>query len=339
MRRAIRVDKSVDLLRPRAVAGKPSPYLCSLCIRQAASFSTSTSRPEDKKITLPERLRRKIWGTDQPPGQENPYVNASVYDQHKERIQEEELAKHEGREGTLVAMADLDTSYVPAANWDGLERVGGFGNWWKQNWDPEHQFEGFLPRERATDKNVVMASLHRAMVEVFALQEAGIPLSEISKTTSAWDPTRFVQIIPTTAGATLHFLPNSSLDEVVQSLTPATGETDETAVKRNPSESEADVAADRSTLDPLHPQPTEEVDETKEKGDPSESEADVAVDQSTVDPLHPNKPSTDNTTHVKSVSGLDVSDSWDPEWLEVSLEDPEVKFAVSIFRLGLSIHS
>ena len=134
MRRAIRIDRSVDLLRPRAVAGKLSPYLCSSCSHRATFFSTSISRPEDKKITLPEKLRRKIWGTDQPPGQENPYVNTSVYDQHNDRIREEELVKHEGQERTLATMAGLDTSYVPAANWDGLERVGGFGNWWKQNW-------------------------------------------------------------------------------------------------------------------------------------------------------------------------------------------------------------
>ncbi|KIN02020.1 hypothetical protein OIDMADRAFT_103267 [Oidiodendron maius Zn] len=327
MRRVIRIDRSVDLLRLRAVPTKPSPYLCASCIQQATSFSTSSSRPEDKKITIHERLRRKIWGTDQPPGQENPYVNAGVYDQNN-RAQDEELAENEGQQKKLVTMADLDPSYVPATNWDGLERVGGFGHWWKQNWDPEHQFEGFLPREIATDGNAITVSLHRAMVEVFALREAGIPLSEVSKTISTWDPTTFVQITPAVTGARLQFLGNSSLNEVVQSLTPATGETDETAVKENPSESEEDVAADRSTVDPLHPQSSEEVDETAEKGDPSESEADVAADRSTVDPLHRDKLQTQKSADVKSASALDISESWDPAWFEVSIEEPEVKFAV-----------
>ena len=332
MRRVIRIDRSVDLLRLRAVPAKPSPYLCASCIQQATSFSTSSSRSEDKKITIHERLRRKIWGTDKPPGQENPYVNAGVYDQNN-RAQDEELAENEGQQKKLVTMADLDPSYVPATNWDGLERVGGFGHWWKQNWDPEHQFEGFLPREIATERNVITVSLHRAMVEVFALREAGIPLSEVSKTISTWDPTTFVQITPAVTGARLQFLGNSSLNEVVHSLTPATGETDETAVKENPSESEEDVAADRSTVDPLHPQSSEEVDETAKKGDPSESEADVAADRSTVDPLHRDKPQTQKSTDVKSASALDISESWDSAWLEVSIEEPEVKFAASAFRL------
>jgi hypothetical protein len=332
MRRAVRIDRSVDLLRPRAAASKPSPYLCSSCSYRA-SFSTSVCRPADKKIALTERLRRKIWGTDQPPGQENPYERITAVDQASRQAPELEVAEHDQQRPTRVSMADLDPSYVPASTWHGLERVGGFGNWWKENWDPENQFEGFLPRDKATDKDTVTDALHRAMVEVFALREAGIPLSEVSKTVSEWDPTRFVQILPSVTGATLRFSRAASLDEVIQSLTPATGETDEideTAVKENPSESEADVAADRSTVDPLHPHsPVEDEDETAVKGNPSESEEDVAADRSPVDPLHKVKPQSHKSASVKSVSGSDVNKSWNSTWLEVSLEDPEVKFAVS----------
>lgn len=372
MRRAIRIDRSVDLLRPRvAAASKPSPYLCSSCTYQSSSFSTSASRPADKKIPFTEKVRRKIWGTDQPPGLENPYGDSSVFDRTKERAREqraaEKEAEQEARKATRLTMADVDPSYVPATNWEGLERVGGFGNWWKENWDPEHQFEGFLPRKVAKDTEAITAALHRAMVEVFALREAGIPLSEVSKTISTWDPTKFVQVLPSLNGASLQFPPKASLDQVIQSLTLAAAETDETAVKGNPSESEANVAADRSTVDPLHPTPeVEEIDETAVKGNPSESEADVAADRSTVDPLHPRGPTTVivDETAVKgnpSESEADVaadrstvdplnkgpaggnksastkfagaSESWDAAWLEVSLADPEVKFAVSNFHL------
>ena len=285
----------------------------------------------------------------------------------KMQDREEYAAEREQPRAERVTMAELDPAYVPATSWEGLERVGGFGHWWKQNWDAEHQFEGFLPRSRATDRNAITAALHRAMVEVFALREAGIPLSEVSGAISEWDPTRSVQILPAIAGATLQFSPAASLDEVIQSLASAATETDETAVKENPSESEADVAADRSTVDPLHPDSSVEVDETVEKGNPSESEADVAADRSTVDPLHPHSsagvdetitkgnPSeseadvaadrstvdplhheslqSDNSAGIKATGEPDVSESWDPAWLEVSLEDPEVKFAVSASHL------
>jgi uncharacterized protein involved in copper resistance len=144
------------------------------------------------------------------------------------------------------------------------------------------------------------------------------------------------------------------LDDIIQSLTPAATEIDETAVKGNPSESEADVAADRSTVDPLHPKRSvevDEVDETAVKKNPSESEADVAADRSSVDPLHHESVGIDETK-VKgnpSESEADVAadrstvdplrheslESSDRAWLEVSLEDPEVKFAVGNFSFEL----
>jgi hypothetical protein len=292
----------------------------------------------------------------------------------KAQGEEEEAAaavdRQEGKR-TLKTLADLDPSYEPAATWDGLERVGGFGHWWKENWDPDHRFEGFLPRERPTDSNAIVAALHRAMVEVFALREAGIPLSGISRSISTLDPTKDVQILPSATGATLQFSATSSLDKVVESLSAAAGETDETAVKENPSESEADVAADRSSVDPLHPEAPGEVDETAVKENPSESEADVAADRSTVDPLHRttpqgvdetatkgnpseseadvaadrstvdpnarNKPTdgTSKATRMSAVTYADVNESWGAAWLGVSLDNPEVKFAVSNSSLEL----
>lgn len=279
--------------------------------------------------------------------------------------------EHQESKRTRKTLADLDPSYEPAATWDGLERVGGFGHWWKENWDPKHRFEGFLPRDRPTDSNDIVAALHRAMVEVFALQQAGIPLTGISRSISTMDPTKDVEIFPSATGATLQFAPTSSLDKVVHSLSAAAGETDETAVKENPSESEADVAADRSSVDPLHPDAPGEVDETAVKENPSESEADVAADRSTVDPLHPkapeevdetmtkgnpseseadvaadrstvdpnarNKP-TDHASKATRMSALayaDVNKAWGAAWLEVSLDNPEVKFAVSCSSLEL----
>jgi hypothetical protein len=350
MRRAIRLDRSANLLRPRPATVKTLPYLCSSCTSQVSSFSTSSLRPADKKLPITERLRRRIWGTDQPPGQEDPYTRMPAGDRTSKRVQQVKSEALEGQR-TRITMADLDPSYEPATTWEGLERVGGFGHWWKENWDPEHRYEGFLPSDMAKDKDSVTAALRRAMVEVFALREAGIPLSEISKAVSELDPTGSVQIVPTATGATLQFSSTTSLDDIIQSLTPAATEIDETAVKGNPSESEADVAADRSTVDPLHPKRSVEVDETAVKKNPSESEADVAADRSSVDPLHHESVGIDETK-VKgnpSESEADVAadrstvdplrheslESSDRAWLEVSLEDPEVKFAVGNFSFEL----
>jgi hypothetical protein len=251
---------------------------------------------------------------------EDPYGDKSVFDKTKERTKVEEVDREEQLEAAKLRL-DLST-YEPASTWDGLERVGGFGGWWKENWDRDHTFKGFLPAEVVKDSAEVTAALHRAIVEVFALQQAGLPLQDISAAAPGDDLTQEVQIGPSATGATLQFSQEASLEQIVQSLAPVVE--DETAVKEDPTESEEDIAADRSTIDPLHPSPSipAAVDETAEKENPTESEEDVAADRSTVDPLS----GSAQMTYDELVA------SWDPAWLQIYLENPEVKFAVSVLR-------
>ncbi|KAH8770527.1 ribosomal subunit 39S-domain-containing protein [Hyaloscypha finlandica] len=313
MRRITRPGRSIDLLRARATAQTPSPYLCSACKLQATSFSTTSIRAarNNGKVPFTEKIRQRIWGTDKPPGLEDPYGDRSVFNKTKKRARVEEAEEGEQLEAAKPT-PDLST-YEPASTWDGLEEVGGF----EENWDPDHQFRGFLPAEVIKDSDEVTAALHRALVEVFALQQVGMPLKDISAAMPGVDLTHEVQISPTATGATLQFSQEASLEQIIQSLTPAVD--DETTVKENPTESEEDVAADRSTIDPLHPSsPEVEVDETAEKKNPTESEEDVAADRSTVDPLS----GSTQITYGELVA------SWDPSWLQISLENPEIKFAV-----------
>jgi hypothetical protein len=161
--------------------------------------------------------------------------------------------------------------------------------------------------------------LHRAMVEVLVLQQAGMPLQDISKGFPGEDLTHEVQIRSSPTGVTLQFEEGASLEDIVQSLAPAV---DETAEKSDPTESEEDVAADRSSVDPLHPEATPTAtEETSTKEFPTESQEDVAADRSNEDPLHK---SASTLTYDALVA------SWDPSWLQISLENPEMKFAVSI---------
>lgn len=208
-------------------------------------------------------------------------------------------------------------TYVPATSWDGLESVGGWGNWWKQNWDPEHQFQSFLPAHRATDSYEITAALHRSLVEVLVLQQTGRPIPAFSQVVGP-DVTTGVQIAPSANGVTLHY-GDVSAEDIIQSLVPA---------EEAPTQSEEDLEADRSPIDPLKPGVTETVgseleqdghvfDETAVKENPTDSEAVVAADRSLEDPL---AEVVDHQSHVAS---------WDPAWLSVSLQDPAVKFAVS----------
>jgi hypothetical protein len=250
---------------------------------------------------------------------ENPYGDRSVFDKTKNRAQEQKVEERgELKEERKAATLDMST-YEPAETWDGLEQVGGFSKYWK-DWDADHRFKGFLPAEVMTDSAEVTSALHRAMVEVLALQQAGKPLQDISKEFPGEDLTHEVQIRSSPAGVTLHFEEEASLEDIVQSLAPAV---DETAEKSNPTESEEDVAADRSSVDPLHPEaiPPTGTEETSTREFPTESEEDVAADRSNEDPLHK---SASTLTYDALVA------SWDPSWLQISLDNPEMKFAVSI---------
>lgn len=93
-----------------------------------------------------DKLQKKIWGTERPPGQEDPYGKESVFDQ-KRREREQEREKG----GELVPVADREvgepedqTEYVEATTAEGLETVGGPG-WGAREWEAEegNSFRGF----------------------------------------------------------------------------------------------------------------------------------------------------------------------------------------------------
>merc|ERR1712098_132677 len=286
MRRIARLDRSIDLLRARATVQAPSTYLCSACKHHASPFSTSALRAASNgKVPLTEKLRRKIWGTDNPPGLEDPYGDRSVFDQSKKkerRLEKEErdAARLEAQSAAEIENYTGSSRYEPASTWDGLERVG----WTEDRWDPENLYTPFVPMEVKTDSEEITAALHGAMVEGFALREAGVPLGSLSKDTPGQDMTLDVTFDQSPSGPVLKFMDAAPpLDDIVQSLTQAG---DETAQHDNPTESEEDVAADRSTVDPLHPDAEPTADDTLEKGNPTESEADVDADRSSEDPLH-----------------------------------------------------
>jgi hypothetical protein len=316
MRRVARIDRSIGLLKYRTSTPLQSPYLCFACEAHATFFSTSSTRTA-RPTTYTDRLRNKIWGTDSPPGLDDPYGGTSILEKHRQKggkaPVEEETEIEETTEAKTASSTPAST-YVPAETWDGLEEVGG-----EQIWESEHPFRSFVPSEVASEDEVITLNFHRALVEVYAARQAGQPLSIVSQAEPGEYLTLDVQLIPSATGATLRFPETISLEEIVQSLSP---EIDETKEKGAPTESEEDVAADRSTVDPLHPDSTPvKIDETATKEAPTESEEDVAADRSTVDPLK------GDASSVRTYA--DVITAWDPSWLQVSLEDPEVKFAVS----------
>jgi hypothetical protein len=318
MRRIARLEASIDLVKAGGFVRRSSPYLCLSCRHQATSFSTSTIRTAGGKGT--EKLRRMIWGNEQPAGLEDPYGDGNILSQAKKRGREDEAADRRREwERRSVATPEL-SNYEASSTWDGLVHVGG-----EDVWAPKHPFRGFLPADILTDNDEITAALHRSMVEVFALQQAGKPLEDISKVIPLEDLTTEVQLSPHGKEVTLRFPQSVSLDDIVESLAPAVGETFE---KEAPTESEEDVAADRSTIDPLHPESVETSIETPTANEnPTESEEDVTADRSSEDPLH---------SMTSQITFEELIASWGTEWLQITLENPEIKLAVSVFLLNES---
>jgi hypothetical protein len=151
---------------PSKTGAFDSTHLCVRCSRRTLSSTaipgTSPLRQTYRKYStlkdeLPfaERLRRKIWGTDNPPGLKNPYGEGSQLRREtrpgqtleNERVREEEPADvaEEAAGKASVSGPPLDEweGYKPATTWDGLRSIGGPTGWWEEAWDAEHQFSGY----------------------------------------------------------------------------------------------------------------------------------------------------------------------------------------------------
>lgn len=66
-----------------------------------------------------------------------------------------------------------DPSYIPAITADGLETVGGLGNWWDKQGHWSNDFVGFKPSQKVLDPAVIEAAVRQAVIEAIALRQAG----------------------------------------------------------------------------------------------------------------------------------------------------------------------
>jgi hypothetical protein len=297
MRRLSRLGRSTDRLRPRSTSSSSS-FLCSTC-HCRAPFSTSIRCFADPdKASKTERLRRRIWGTDEPPGLKDPYGGPSIIEERQAaRALEEpvpkELAKKSASQQPRTSTPILDASYEPAKTWDGLEEVGELPA-------PEFYFEGFMPAEKVTDPYEATAALHRAIVEVFTLKQAGRQLSELSNADIGIDKTSDVHISVSRSDCSnpvLKYSAGASEEAILDSL----------------SQSEQFAETEESTEDGFEPETSDD--------------ASIMGSNISKDPLMEDE-------SPEAIDALQLSRyeqqvaSWNSSWLRISLEDAEIKFAV-----------
>lgn len=145
------------------------PYVCASCqhhaLRKRISQFQST-RNASSGLPWTERIRRKIWGTDNPPGLKDPYGAPGFFERRRERARLERRGKvpasvpvNPEPEFTMVSQQPrattklrtsravqkgvperADPEYIAAETWDGLEHVGFSGHWSEQPANPTESF-------------------------------------------------------------------------------------------------------------------------------------------------------------------------------------------------------
>lgn len=311
MRRISQLNRSIDSLRQTPLYTSPSSYIRIAC-RHRAAFTTSLPRASlaDK---VQSKLKNSIWRKED---------EESNKPDGKEVVQNDSEAKAKA----FTETEDILGSYMPAKTWEGLEIVGGKALDWEEKWN----YQGFMPdmQLRPTDNDHITTAVHRAVVEVYTLYQAGKPLSICNEPLSVVDlyrdTTSDVQFVETEAGVQLKYTEEQTQSKILKSLESNSEQTefapkvswgsdalesetefsstDETATKVAPTESEESVAADRSEVDPSE----YDLDGLNEQQADFEGEDEFTLEK-----------------HHQSLIA-----KWDPLWLQVSLEDPQVKFAV-----------
>ncbi|KAF2144949.1 uncharacterized protein K452DRAFT_295514 [Aplosporella prunicola CBS 121167] len=172
MRRIARISRPVEKVLEQSSRRVALPAsVCNACQVRAAPFTTAARRDAAKeKKPYTEKLRQKIWGTENAPGREDPYS----YDSPMRSEEETELAVKPAEEETPVkpqAPAIDMSGYQPATTWEGLEVIGG-EEWLEQKVTPRG-FKGFLPEEKASTLEGITAAVRRSLVEVFKARAEG----------------------------------------------------------------------------------------------------------------------------------------------------------------------
>ena len=136
MRRIARISRPIERALEQSSGRAALPAsVCNACQLRAAPFTTAARRAAAKeKKPYSEKIRQKIWGTENAPGREDPYA----YDSPMRSIEETEQAVEPTEEETpakpQAPVVDM-SGYQPATTWEGLEVIGS-EEWLEQKVTP-----------------------------------------------------------------------------------------------------------------------------------------------------------------------------------------------------------
>ena len=280
----------------------PKTFICHRCrcLTQKSHFTTTrqarASPEEPQKPDLTTRLRRRIWGTETPPGQKDPYRRLTPEEKAAELLEQESIA--EGKQNasqdtaTEIARRQSAGEYLPAQNWDGLERIGGATGWWEEEWDRNNVYRGFLTEGVLGEKVANIEDVvRRVAVEILALKQAGGALHEGAQ--AEWSEGDFMEnidIVKNEDGSfTLREQTPDLIDELVELLQrPPEEEMEIEELSQDIEDPEALGAEEQRLLDEIHAE-----EEAGEEQTLEENEIPTVATTKTHDPIYLELPLTD----------------------------------------------
>jgi hypothetical protein len=113
---------------------KSSSLVCRSCrhqaLRQRLNLLHQSRSASDKPLPFTEKVRRKTWGIDKPPGMKDPFGGPSFLEKRRMKKAEERGEEYlPVEEESQELEAGPEEYYVPAETWDGLEHMGHKGHW------------------------------------------------------------------------------------------------------------------------------------------------------------------------------------------------------------------
>ncbi|KAL1968531.1 hypothetical protein VTN77DRAFT_1741 [Rasamsonia byssochlamydoides] len=178
---------AVRLLQPLEVPSlrlSTSLYVCSNCRQEflpRASLNPQSRRNASDSTPFTEKVRRKLWGTDNPPGLKDPYGGEGVIERAFRRRtrgqdeQEQAPAEQPVETGEVAPPQE----YTAATTWDGLQRMGHLGRWSDFPPTEADEYHGFVSDRKLVKKEHLRLAAHQTAVELCLMHELKKPLTAV----------------------------------------------------------------------------------------------------------------------------------------------------------------
>ena len=110
-------------------------YVCLNCRHEPLprQFAAHQIRHNSSALPVTERIRRKLWGTDNPPGLKDPYGGRSILERRWRKKGQSNVDAQPASQMDIDSEEFADIAppddYVPATTWDDLKRIGHLSKW------------------------------------------------------------------------------------------------------------------------------------------------------------------------------------------------------------------